>query len=182
MMMRWPSRGVFGNGAPTLRRGGVGRYGRVGCRGIGYSLLGYGLVACSLVLQTAAAAGPDLTSELRAVFQANLDATQKKELHGVLATVHSKSPTFAATVQVMQKFFEKFDVKTDLLSFKYIATDGDYAIARTKFKTVRVAGPPFRDNLIDAFCIFKKDGNDWKIWQQSNLEIIYPEPATKPAK
>jgi hypothetical protein len=140
------------------------------------------LAVSSLAIRAASAADADLTKELRAVFQANLDATQKKELHGVLATVHSKSPTFAATVQVMQKFFEKFDVKTDLLSFKYIATDGEYAIARTKFKTVRVAGPPFRDNLIDAFCIFKKDGNDWKIWQQSNLEIIYPEAAVKPAK
>jgi hypothetical protein len=128
-------------------------------------------------------AEPDVAKELRSVFEANLKATEKRDLKAVLATVHPKSATYAATETQMRDFFEKWQVKSKLLEFKYIATDEGYAIARTKFKTVKVSGPPIRDNTIDAFCVFKKDGNHWKIWQQANLEFTFvqPPPEQKPA-
>ncbi len=156
-------------------------------RGIPRTVLAAAVVFTGLSagLPRAEADDAALSRELRATFVANLEASQKKDLQGVIATIHSKSPVMAPTVQLMQKLFESYEIEFTPLDFKYIATDEGYAICRTKSKALKISGPQFRDNTVTALMVFKKDGKNWKIWTQTNLEIQYNDrqaPATFPPK
>lgn len=127
------------------------------------------------------AADADPSRQIRTIFQSNLDATQKRDLRKALATIHSKSPVFAPSAQILEKLFETFELKFDLMAFKYIATDEGYAIARVKYKAVKVKGPEFHDYVVTALAVFKQEAGEWKLWQQANLELENLEPPA-PAK
>jgi len=122
---------------------------------------------------TSAPAPAELASELEEVFRKNLEASVKEDLGALMATLHPKSPAYAATRITTGRLFKAYDLKYELISFKYICKDGVYALARVKQKTTKTSGPAFLDNLVDAIHVLRKDGQDWKIWQSAVLEVTY---------
>ena len=92
----------------------------------------------------------------------------------MMKTIHSKSPMYETTKkQVGQIFGKGLNLNYDLVSFKYIATDGDYALGRVHQRTTVVGGPNFRNNEIDMIVAFRKEGETWKFWSQAILEIKF---------
>ena len=114
-----------------------------------------------------------MTAALRKVYEANLRATQAENTAAILATVHPKSPSRALVSRALSQLFARYDLRYQMLSFTYVGRDEDYAVARVKQKTTKVAGPAFRDNVLDCLQIFRKDGDGWKLWTSANLEITY---------
>lgn len=123
----------------------------------------------------------DLAGVLKKVIERNIESLQEKDLDKAMAPVHPKSPVYEGTRAALKQAFDSYDLRGDLLSFTFIGTDGEYAVARTKQQTSKVKGPAFRDNILDAIQVFKKDGSEWKLWQTTILEVQYPEaPRTQP--
>lgn len=114
-----------------------------------------------------------ISAELKGILLENFDAYQKEEMPRVLATVHTQSPGYLANNDIGRQIFPAYDLKYELMNFKYLITDGDYALARVLQKTSKVKGPAFRNNLIDLIVLFKQEKGKWKLWSQVILGIEY---------
>jgi len=115
----------------------------------------------------------EMTEALRKVTLKNFEAYEEEDLARIMETVHPQSPGYNATRDFSAKIFPDYDIKYELLDLHFIAMDGDFALARTKQKTIKVSGPQFRDNILDAIVVFKQNGKKWKFWSQATLSIQY---------
>ncbi len=114
--------------------------------------------------------GGVLEAKLREVIIENFAASQRKDMEGIKRTIHSQSPAYITSAQTLKQLFDYYDLKYELLSFRYIGADGEYAIARGEQKTIKLKGPAFKDNVLDSIYIFRKENGEWKLWQQAVLE------------
>ena len=103
----------------------------------------------------------------------NFRATESEDLNAVLDTMHTQSPTYSSTKQLMVSLFETYDVQYDLLSFSYVGQDGKYAIVRIKQATRKVSGPAFQNNDLDSIHVLRKENGKWKLWTTAILELKY---------
>lgn len=67
-------------------------------------------------------------------------------------------------------------LKYELISLKYLATDGDYAIARVLQRTTQTPPVNIKNNESDMMVAFRKEGGTWKFWNQALLEFKYLKP------
>ena len=131
------------------------------------------LLFSHVVLAENAKDDKDLAMELKSVITKNFKAYELEDIEKVMETVHSKSPGFKATKEFSSQIFPAYEIKYELLSFKYIAVEGEYALARVKQKTSKISGPKFKDNIIDSIVIFKQEAGQWKLWSQATLTLEY---------
>lgn len=115
----------------------------------------------------------DTAADINAVIQQNLTHTQNEDLDAMMSTVHSQSPSYMPTRQAIGQLFPVFDLKYEILEYRFIAEDDEYAYAKIKQLTTKVAGPAFNNNEIEALQIFKKENGHWKLWTQANLQIKF---------
>ncbi len=120
-----------------------------------------------------AGATEGLGHELKKVFEKHIVAMDKENNEAVIKSLHSQSPALMQISQMMQQMFPVFDVKSEILNFRFIALDGDYAITRVEQKMVKVSGPLFQDNITNTIYIFKKEFGEWKLWQAAALDIKF---------
>ena len=130
------------------------------------------LILC-LCLATYSLDNQDVASEIQAVVIENFRATESEDLNAVLDTMHTQSPTYSSTKQLMVSLFETYDVQYDLLSFSYVGQDGKYAIVRIKQATRKVSGPAFQNNDLDSIHVLRKENGKWKLWTTAILELKY---------
>lgn len=116
-----------------------------------------------------------LAKELRAVIDANLDASNSRDLDAYMASIHPKSMGYAVTRKQMGDLNKKYELSYKVTKFAFVGLDGDYAICRVRQETKRKAGPEFRDNEIDTLQVFRKDNDAWKIWTSAALEVKFFE-------
>lgn len=107
------------------------------------------------------------------VLTENFKAYELEDIEKVMQTVHSKSPGFEATKEFSSQIFPVYDIKYELLGFKFITVEGEYALGRVKQKTSKIKGPEFMDNIIDSIVIFKQEDGLWKLWSQATLTLEY---------
>ncbi|MFH1061705.1 MAG: hypothetical protein V1747_02305 [Candidatus Omnitrophota bacterium] len=113
------------------------------------------------------------SADLKKVLLEIFDAYEKEEMSRILACVHTLSPGYSATKDVGNQNFPIYDLKYELMNFKYLALDGDYALARVLQKTSKVKGPAFKNNLLDLIVVFKQENGQWKFWSQVILGVEY---------
>ena len=115
----------------------------------------------------------EFVDKLQNVVKANCAANQKEDLAAAVATIHPKSPSFAATEQVTKQLFEALDLDYTMTGFQFIGRDETYAVARVKIKTSKRGGKAnFQENTADCMITFRQDGPEWKVWSQNILEIF----------
>jgi len=110
---------------------------------------------------------------IKSVVLENLKATQAEDTNRTMITVHTQSPIYRQTKQMLAPIFDDFDLSYELLSFSYIGLNGEYAVARVKQTTKKVSGPIFQENEMDMVQVFRKENGKWKFWTQAILEIKY---------
>jgi hypothetical protein len=113
------------------------------------------------------------SAELKSVLLKNFEGYQNEDIGEVLTTVHTLSPGYAATKTMADQIFPAYDLKYEVNSFRYLMTDGEYALARVSQKTSKIKGPPFRNNQMDLIVVFKQEDGKWKLWSQVILEVEY---------
>jgi hypothetical protein len=126
--------------------------------------------------QTAPAtkASSGIEAEIKRTVLENIRSTQAEDVDAMMKTIHSRSPMYETTKkQVAQIFGKGLNLNYELLSFKYIATDEDYALGRVRQRTTVGGGPNFRNNEIDMIVAFRKEGDVWKFWSQAILEVKF---------
>ncbi len=97
---------------------------------------------CALAQEKTAAEGAKgIEAQLKDAMMENIKSTEAEDVDGTMKTIHSKSPLYQATrKQVSQIFGKHLGLKYELISLKYLTTDGDYAIARVLQRTTQT--PP----------------------------------------
>ena len=115
----------------------------------------------------------DVAEEIKEVVFENLRATQVEDMDAMLATIHSESPSYTQTEELATVLFENYDLNYEVLLFRYIEQDGEYAIVRLEYSSQKVAGGEFNDNNLDTIHVFRQENGDWKIWSMAILEIEY---------
>ena len=107
---------------------------------------------------------------IKAVVDANMRASDAKDLDAYLATIHPDSPTRPSLPDEIAAL-DSYDLAFSAPSVKFVAMSGDYALYRVVQRTVRKGGPDFLDNELDGIWAFRKDGTSWKYWSQLIFEM-----------
>jgi hypothetical protein len=131
------------------------------------------LAALSAGATTARAADDEeLSATLRAVVEKNLDAYDVDDLDATAKTVHTRSPAYEASKAAAAEQVKDLDVDTQLVDFRYIGHDDEFAVARAKKKTTAKPGETdFTDNTIDVIVLFHMEDGVWKLWSEQVLGV-----------
>lgn len=129
-------------------------------------------VAC-LGLTVACSEDKSVAAELEMLMMENLKATEAEDMDAMLKTFHTQSPSYPEAEKISALAFENYDINYELQQFEFVGINGEYAIARFKFSSEKVAGGDFKDNTLDTFHVFRKENSKWKMWSQAILEIDY---------
>ena len=105
-----------------------------------------------------------LEGALRQVVEDNLAAYNSEDASRALASVHTKSPAYAAMQEALPKQFAAVVARTQLERFTYIGHDDEFALARVQYRTVGGAAAPFMNNLLDTITVFHQEDGTWKYW------------------
>ena len=136
-------------------------------------IAGFVLAFISFLLLGSASGQEDTDKAVHQTILKNLKAGQARDLPAMMKTIHSQSPVYQSTQERTPAIFKAYRLDYQLLSYKYIGLDGEYAFARTRHRTRRLSGPALRDNEMDSIQIFRKEKGEWKLWNQAILEIQY---------
>jgi hypothetical protein len=112
-----------------------------------------------------------LTAALRPVVAGNLAAYSREDVDATMSFVDSKSPDYESTKAALPAQFEQLDVKSELVDFKLIGHDDEFAVARVRFKSVGKPDSGFTDNTVDAIIVFHQENGAWKLWDESILGV-----------
>jgi hypothetical protein len=122
-------------------------------------------------------AAPTVDAELRRTLEQNMRSAEAEDVDAMMKTIHSGSPLYQTTrQQVSQIFGRGYNLKYQLVSLRYLATDGEFAFARVRQRTTKTPADSFRNNEMDMIVAFRKEDDTWKFWNQAILEIKYLEP------
>ncbi len=114
-----------------------------------------------------------IDEEIKQVFFQNAHFTQIGVVDEIMKTIHQSSPSYSQTMQIMGQLLENYQLNVEVVKFKCLSKDESYVYARAQQKVTKVSGPEFKENITDQLLIFKKDGDDWKIWTTAILSIKY---------
>jgi len=105
-----------------------------------------------------------LEGALRQVVENNLAAYNSEDASRTLASVHTKSPAYAAMQDAVPKQFGAMDTRAELERFTYIGHDDEFALARVQYRSVGGTADPFMSNILDTITIFHQENGTWKYW------------------
>ncbi|HOY10578.1 MAG TPA: hypothetical protein PLB05_10975 [Candidatus Omnitrophota bacterium] len=124
---------------------------------------------------TCASAETPLGDTLRELVLEGMRATEREDVNGVLQTIHHQSPVYDKISQQLLRIFEDYDLKYELLSYVFLGSDNEYAVARITQTTEKVDqkpdAPSFQGNRADIIQVFRRDKESWKFWNQVVLEF-----------
>ncbi|EAW30192.1 hypothetical protein GP2143_01575 [marine gamma proteobacterium HTCC2143] len=127
----------------------------------------------TLIILLSTAAYADTASDIEKAILDNLEHTQNEDSAAVMGDMHSQSPAYLPTQQMLQQLFPAYDLKYELISYKFVGEDDEYAYAKVKQRTKKISGPAFQNNEIEVLMVFKQENGIWKLWTQANLLISY---------
>jgi hypothetical protein len=131
-----------------------------------------GILLLSTVAGTAGAGDNDgLTATLRQVVENNLAAFNREDASATMQSIHTKSPDYTSMQHALPNQFGALDARTELVSFRYIGHDDEFAVARVKLKTVDQSVEPFATNVLDTITIFHQEDGTWKYWSNEVLGV-----------
>lgn len=120
-------------------------------------------------------AGPSfaaaLEEALRQVVDENVAAYNSEDNARTLASVHTKSPAYAAMQDALTGQFGALDTSTEVAGFDYIGHDDEFAVARVQYRTVSGTAEPFMNNLLDTVTVFHQEDGTWKLWDNYVLGV-----------
>jgi hypothetical protein len=135
------------------------------------------LVGLLGMVGTAAAANDELATTLRGLVQENLRAYDAEDPDGVLRTMHSRSPEYARTKAALPGQFAGEDLAVELVDFRYMGHDDEFAVARVKTKLTAPPGSGFDDDVVDSIVLFHQEGGLWKLWSDDVIGVTFPRQA-----
>jgi len=99
------------------------------------------------------------------VIYENLLFSEREDVESMMRTLHPESPGYAYTRKLMEKAFQMFDLKYELINQEVRSVADDEAKVYFKQKTIKVGGDAeFKDNIIEGVHTLKKYNGKWLIY------------------
>ena len=130
-------------------------------------------ILTSLLVSNLVLADDEISASIKTNVLDNLHYFQAEDIEKSMSTMHSQSPSFLPTKNVMVQLFDNYKLSYELLAFKYIGYDGDLAYVRVKQRTKKISGPAFKDNEVDMVQLFRQENGVWKLWAQATVEVVF---------
>lgn len=115
----------------------------------------------------------DTSSDVKKAIMANFKHTQAEDVAAVMGDMHSQSPAYLPTKQMLQQLFPAYDLAYELVDYRFVGEDGEYAYAKIRQRTTKISGPAFQNNELEVLMVFKQENGVWKLWTQANLAVTY---------
>lgn len=132
------------------------------------------LLAVMLGLSAVAkAADADLGAAVKGAVEANLRGYNAEDADAALRSVHKSSPEYEPTKAAMAEQFRDFDIKAELVDFRYMGHDDEFVVARMKTRFTAPPGSGFLDDVVDSVVLFHQDGGVWKLWSDQVLGVQF---------
>jgi tRNA U34 5-carboxymethylaminomethyl modifying GTPase MnmE/TrmE len=129
------------------------------------------LLISSLLLLLSTAAYADTASDIEKAILDNFEHMQNEDADAVMEDMHSQA--CQQTQQMLQQFYLDYDLKYELLNYKFVGEDNEYAYAKVKQLTTRISGPEFKNNETEMLVIFKQENGLWKEWAHALLSTTH---------
>lgn len=133
------------------------------------------LVALLSIAVAAGAAEDKLATTLRGVVESNVKAYDAENPDAVMSTIHTRSPEYDSTKAALPQQFSEEYLNVQLVDFRYMGHDDEFAIARVKTKITGPPGGAFQDNVIDSVMLFHREGALWKLWSDQVLGVDFEQ-------
>jgi hypothetical protein len=137
------------------------------------SIIAIAITALLLPATSPAHRESELAGTLEQVLQNHLKAYDAEDAAGTLRDVHTKSPEYKRTSQEIADQFAAQDLSAELVTFRFLGHDDEFAVARTKVKFVGPPGSSFDDNILDSITVFHQENGTWKLWSDEVLGVEF---------
>ena len=88
---------------------------------------------------------------------------ERQTAEETLKYIHTRSPEYEKTKEALKGQFRSLEVRPELVYFRFIGHDDEFAVARVKFKTVATSdAAPFQNNVVDSIMVFHQENGVWK--------------------
>lgn len=125
------------------------------------------------LLLLSSVAHADTASSIKKAITNNIQHTFNEDEAAVMGDMHSQSPAYASTQNMLKQLFPLYDLKYELVRYEFVGADSEYAYAKVKQRTTKIKGPQFQNNELESLMIFKQENGIWKLWTQANLSVTY---------
>ena len=136
-----------------------------------YSALSVSLLAGCIGISSASAAEEALAGTLRNVLEEQTSAYGQEDQRETMSYIHTKSPDYSSMREALPEQFSNLDVRAELVDFRYLGHDDEFAVARAKIKTEGESGTTFAANVIDTIVVFHQEDGTWKLWSDEILGV-----------
>lgn len=114
-----------------------------------------------------------IEAEIKAIMDENLKSLQDENMDAMMATIHTDAPSKSQMKKIMTRIFKNYDLKYEILSYKFITFDGELAYVRVNQRTSKISGPTFKNNELEQVNILKRDEGKWKILTSAQLGLKF---------
>lgn len=126
------------------------------------------------VIQTAAQ--PEAASEnVTDVILQNNIAYNNEDYDGYMATIHTQSPAYQSTAEMLSKLFGDYDLSYEITALQVIQQSTNEAQVSFVLTTRKLHGGPFQDNQANGQMILRKENGVWKIFDQKIENVQFLE-------
>lgn len=117
--------------------------------------------------------GGDENAAINAMLTYHIQMSNDEDIPGYMSTIHRDSPLYSQTSSSLATIFSTYDLRYQFDNIRIEGVSGADATVRLDLTTTKISGPDFRDNRIDITFYLKKDGGQWKIYNQSINDVEY---------
>jgi len=112
-------------------------------------------------------------TDYAAVIYENIRASNAEDKKAYMATIHPDSPAYKTTEETLDTIFDNYDLSYRVSNVSVIEENNREVKFSFSLVTRKIRGPEFRDNQVDGIIILRKDGDVWKIYNQTVDNVKY---------
>jgi hypothetical protein len=119
---------------------------------------------------------PDPTpsaEEITNVIYENIRASNNENLAAYMATIHTNSPYYDTTEEMLQTVFGDYDLSYFVSYVEVIELSNREAVVSFVLTTRRIRGGPFSDNRVTGEWTLRPEDGVWKIYDQKVSDVEY---------
>jgi hypothetical protein len=111
--------------------------------------------------------------DFTAVIYENIRASNAEDKQAYMATIHPDSPAYKTTEETLDSIFDNYDLSYRVSNLSVIEENNWEVKITFTLVTRKLRGPDFRHNQVDGIIIQRKDGDVWKIYNQTVENVKY---------
>ena len=135
-------------------------------------VLGFTLLSGSLLGFASNKPSPTPT-DYSAIIYENIRASNAEDKQAYMSTLHPDSPAYKPTEEMLDTIFQNYDLSYQVSNLSIIEESKQEVKLTYILVTRKIRGGDFRDNQVDGIITLRKDGDIWKIFNQTVDNVKY---------